>query len=93
MKFTRIGHNNTPYISDGVLYQAIESYIEKNNIPKNITIKKIELTEKELLMKEKESDVLLKKAETAINDLMKDTMNIREKCNNLSMKLKQHFNR
>jgi len=80
-----------PMISEGTLLEAIDNYVELSNFPRNIIVKKLELSEKNFKMSIRETEELIERGSRSIEQLMEKTQILNNKCNELLRKLRRIF--
>lgn len=78
-------------IPEGMLLEAIENYIELSNFPKDIIVKKLDLSEKNLRSSIREVEALIDKGSKSIELLMEKSQRLNNRCNNLLHKLRRVF--
>lgn len=78
-------------IPEGMLFEAIENYIEVSNFPKNIITKKLDLMEKNIRLSIRETDALSNRGSKSIEQFMDKTQQLNNKCNDLLLKLRRTF--
>jgi len=81
-------HSDFP---EGLLFDAIENYVEHSNFPKNIVAKKLELSERAIRASIKETEVLIDRGSKSIEQLMESSQRLNVKCNNLLRSLRNNF--
>lgn len=91
MKFEKIESSRNLNFSEGVLFEAIEKYIEKTNFPKNLVLKKLDLLEKKLIKDNNELMGMISKGRKAASDIVLKSNTLNDKCNMLLMELKRNF--
>lgn len=91
MKFEKIKGNSNPTSSDGVLFEAIEKYIETTKFPKNLVLRKLDLIENKVTNNNNELDKTISKGEHAIKEIMTKSNILNDNCNTLLMELKRNF--
>ena len=83
--------NISTEIHEGMLLEAIETYIELSNFPKNIIAKKLDLSEKNLKASIRETEAIIDKGSESIEQLMEKSQRLNNRCNDLLRKLRRIF--
>jgi len=91
MKFEKIKGGNNRNFSEGVLFQAIEKFIETSGYPKNLVLRKLDLIEKNIKNDDKELNNMIEKGKNAISEIMTKSNILDDKCKTLLMELKRSF--
>lgn len=91
MKFEKVGNVASSNFSEGVLFEAIEKYIESTKFPKNLVLRKLDLMEKDLINRYNEIAKMIAKGRKASSDLTLKSNTLNDKCNILLRELKRTF--
>lgn len=91
MKIDELEPQKPTRFLEGMLFEAIEEYIDKSNFPKDLVLKKLDLLERTLKKSIEDVEILSSKGTAAIEDLMKKTQKLDNQCNNLLYKLRKIF--
>lgn len=82
---------NSTKFPEGMIFEAIEEYIEKSNFPSDLVSKKLDLLERTLKKSIDEVETLSNKGSSTIEELMNKTQKLDAKCNTLLYKLRKIF--